>query len=270
MWASRPFQVAADVEDRRPAGGGGPGPGRRRSRGGRSPSSLGAGPVGGAAGGVGGGPVDADPDQFALGFGHLLQSLAEQGDRRPPGDEPAQVGGEAAVEAEVQGASRVPGGEGDPVAQVDHPLAVGETFADLVGVGPLRRGQVRGGRTGGVGRGHVGVVGRPGVQPGQQSSATNSSLWLRSARGWPASPRPMVEALASDLGGRAEAAEAVSRVDGAALGQLRGQPVGRGVLVVHQGLGVGGAEQVGTADRPVQQRPTGEHRQLPPARPPTG
>jgi hypothetical protein len=44
------------------------------------------------------------------------------------------------------------GGERDPVAQVDHPFPVGEPFAELLGVGSVRCGQIRGDRPGGVGR----------------------------------------------------------------------------------------------------------------------
>ena len=60
----------------------------------------------GRAGGARGGPVDADADQLALGLGDLLGGLAEQGERGAPGDQPAEVGRERAVEAEVQRAGR--------------------------------------------------------------------------------------------------------------------------------------------------------------------
>ena len=43
--------------------------------------------------------------------GDLLRGLAEQGQRRAPRDGPAEVGSEAAVEAEVQRSGDVPGGE---------------------------------------------------------------------------------------------------------------------------------------------------------------
>ena len=61
---------------------------------GRERCQLAVGPVLRAAGGVRGGAVDADPDQLALGLGDVLGGLAEQGDRRAPGDQPAEVGGE--------------------------------------------------------------------------------------------------------------------------------------------------------------------------------
>ena len=112
--------------------------------------------------------------------------LAEQGHRGAPRDQPAQVGANLPVQAEVQRAGQVPGGERRAVAQVDHPLPGGDPAAQLVGVGARRR------RTGRLGSGpaalagaHVGVVRGVGVQPGQQSSATKSSLVQASAPGWP-------------------------------------------------------------------------------------
>ena len=48
-------------------------------------------------------------------------------------------------------------------------------------------------------------------------------------------------------------------VDLGVVGQQLGEPVGRGVLVVDQVVGVLGAEQVGAAGGAVQQRTAGEH-----------
>ena len=48
-------------------------------------------------------------------------------------------------------------------------------------------------------------------------------------------------------------------VDLRLVGQQLGEPVGRGVLVVHQGVGVLGPEEVGASGRAVEQRPAGEH-----------
>ena len=67
-------------------------------------------------------------------------ALAEQRDRGAPGDEPAEVGREAAVEPEVERAGGVPGGERGAVAQVDDPLAGLDAAAQLGGVGERRAG----------------------------------------------------------------------------------------------------------------------------------
>ena len=169
MCAAAVFEVAAHVEDDdRPVvadlgevGEGGPREGARAA----SPPAQSAGlPVACAAG-------RSMPmrDQFPLGLGDLRPGCSpSRVSGVPQRDEPAEVGGEAAVQAEVERAGDVPGGERDPVAQVDHPFAGGEALADLLGVGPF--GQVRSGRrrAGAVGRGHVGVVGGPGVQAGEQ------------------------------------------------------------------------------------------------------
>ena len=122
------------------------------------------GPVLGAAGGLGGRAVDADPDQLALGLGDVLGGLAEQRHRGAPGDQPAQVGRERAVEAEVEGAGGVAGGERGAVAQVDDPLAGLDAPAELARRRPRAGGEVRLGRPGGVGRRHVGVVGGAGAE----------------------------------------------------------------------------------------------------------
>jgi hypothetical protein len=69
------------------------------------------------------GGVEADAGQLAPCFQDLLGGVGEQGQRRARRDDPAQVGGEAAVQADVEGAQQVAGGERDPVAQVDDPLS---------------------------------------------------------------------------------------------------------------------------------------------------
>ena len=114
------------------------------------------------------GPVDADPDELALRLRDLLGGLAEQGDRGAPGDQPAEVRREAAVEPEVERAGCVAGRERGPAAQVDDPLAGLDATAQLGGVGDRRQGEVGLGGAGGVGRTHVGVVGRPRAEAGQQ------------------------------------------------------------------------------------------------------
>jgi E1-E2 ATPase len=67
--------------------------------------------------------ADTDPRQFPLGLRHLPRCLAEQGERGAPGQDPAQVTGEAAVQGETECPGHETRRERDPVPQVDHPLA---------------------------------------------------------------------------------------------------------------------------------------------------
>ena len=90
--------------------------------------------------------VDADPDQFPLGPGDLLRCLAEQGQWRVPGNQPAQVGGEAAVQVEAERAGQVPGGERPAGAQVHHPLPGLDPAPQFAGL--ARRGGFRSGPAG--------------------------------------------------------------------------------------------------------------------------
>ena len=92
----------------------------------------------------------------------------EQRDRRAPGDQPAEVGRERALEAEVQRARRVAGRERRAVPQVDDPLPRLDAPPQLGRVGGLRGRQVGRAGPGGVRRGHVGVVRRPGAEAGEQ------------------------------------------------------------------------------------------------------
>jgi hypothetical protein len=80
------------------------------------------GPVVRPTSGRRGGTVDADPDELALGLGHLLGGLTQQRDGGSPRDESAQVGGELALDAEVEGARHEAGSESGAGAQVHHPL----------------------------------------------------------------------------------------------------------------------------------------------------
>jgi len=57
---------------------------------------------------------------------------------------------------------------------------------------------------------------------------------------------------------RAEAAEPVGRQDLGLVGELGGQLVRRGVLVVDQGVGVVRPEQIGASGGAEEQRPAGE------------
>ena len=72
----------------------------------------------------------------------LLRCLPEQGHRRAPGNHPAQVGGEAAVEREAERAGHEAGGERDPVPQVNDPLAGLDPAPQLGRAARPRRGQV--------------------------------------------------------------------------------------------------------------------------------
>ena len=69
----------------------------------------------------------------------------------------------------------------------------------------------------------------------------------------------MVDVVGVGLGGGAEGAEAVGGEDLRLVGQQLGEPVGRGVLVADQGVGVLGPEEVGPTGGAVQQRTAGEH-----------
>ena len=60
--------------------------------------------------------VDADADEFASGIGDLVVVVADEGQRRAPRVEPAEVGDEGVRQFEAEGAVEVPGGEGGAVA----------------------------------------------------------------------------------------------------------------------------------------------------------
>ena len=138
-------------------------------------------------GGGGGGPVDADPDQLALRLGDLLGGLAEQGQRGAPRDQPAQVGRELPVEAEVQRAGHVPGGERGAGAQVDQPLPRLQPAAQRGLVRRLRgrSGPVRPGR-----RCWPGPSGRsrPARRPARPAAPRPTPARPGSGPGWCASP----------------------------------------------------------------------------------
>ena len=128
--------------------------------------------------------------------------------------------------------------------------------AQLGGVRDRRQGEVGLGRPGGVGRRHVGVVRRPGAEPGEQLVDVGLLVLGEDGVG------PLLPADGRGgrvgLGGGAERAEAVGRVDLGVVGQELGEPVRRRVLVVHEVVGVLGAEQVGPAGGAVEQRAAGE------------
>jgi hypothetical protein len=202
-------------------------------------------------------PVDADPGQFPLGPGHLLAGLAEQRHRRPPGQDPAQVRGEAAVHRKADRARHVPGAERDAVAQVDDPFPGLDRAPDLVRARRPRRGQVGAARPGPVGRAHPGVVRRVDVEAGQQR--LDVGLLVQGQRGVALLFLPDRGRRGLRLRGRAEAAEAVRREDLRGVRQLTGQPPRRGVLRPGQRRSARRAEQVRAAGRAEQQRSPGEH-----------
>ena len=220
-------------------------------------------PVLRAAGRRAGQPVDADPGQVPLGRGDLLSRVTQQGQGRRPRNQPAEVVGEVAAVLEAEGSGDVPGGERAAAAQVDDPLTRRDARGQLRGVGHGGRRQVDEARPGRVGRAHVGVVRRVGVQSGQQFR--HVLLLGQSQHG-------VDELLLADGeggsrvlsgGGRssgAEAAEPVRGTDRRIVGQFRGQSLGRRVLRSGQRCPVSRAEQVRPPRRAVQQRPAGEHR----------
>ena len=218
---------------RSPRGGGGPGRGRRRSRSGttpargrcRRPSPAGV-PVA-----CGGGPVDADADQLALRLGDALGGLAEQGERGAPRDQPAEVGREAAVEAEVErcratwpaaNAVRLRRSTTHSPASMRRRSSAGSACA-----GADRSGC---GRAGGVGGRHVRVVGRLGAEAGEQL-ADVGLLVLGEHRVGPASPGRWSRTVASDWVAEQNEPKPWVGNTSAASGSSVGQPVGRGVLV---------------------------------------
>lgn len=214
-------------------------------------------PVLRVSGGRGGRTVDADPDQLPLRGGELFGGLGEQRHRPAPRNQPGEVGGELSLRFEVQGTRHMPLGEGDPVAQVDHPLPGGQPGGDLLGVRDGGRGEVDRRRPRGVGRPHVGVVRGNVVQAGQQAGDEAVDVpgerlvrgLLPADRGGPA----------LGLAGGAEAAEAVRGEHRRVVRQLGGQAPRGGVLRPREVLGQPWLDQVGAADGADQQRAAGEH-----------
>ena len=151
----------------------------------------------GFAGVVRGGAVDADPDQLALRLGDVVGGLTEQGDGGPPRDQPAEVGREATVEPEVEGAGRVAGSEGGAGAQVDDPLPRFDPTAQLARVGELRAcsGRARTGRPRCPAPCARSTSGR---RPDRRSARGRRSPRPGSARGWRCFSLPIVDSVASD------------------------------------------------------------------------
>ena len=159
---------------------------------------------------------------------------------------------------------QVPGGERRAIPQVDHPLAGLDPPAQLGGLHRLGRRQVDRGGAAAVDRAHVGVVGRVGVQPGQQG--VDVVLLVQGQRR--VDPGLLADGggVTAGRGGRAEAAEPVGRQHRGLGGQLGGQPAHRPELGMGQLQGRLRADQVGAAGGAVEHRPAGEHRPLTAAR----
>ena len=160
-------------------------------------------------------------------------------------------------------AGDVAGGEDGAVAQVHHPFPGLDPAPELVRSRHRRQRQVRCGRSGGVGRRHVDVVGGEDVQAGEQLGDVGF-LVVGQGR--------IVLLLRTDGGlggvglvGGAEAAEAVGGEHLSGIRQLRGELMRGGVLGVDQVLGVLVPEQVGSSGRAEEQRAAGEHRHRLPA-----
>ncbi len=146
----------------------------------------------------------------------------------------------------------MPASEGGPRAQVHHPLACVDASAQLGRVGLLRRCQVYRCRTGEVGRPHVRVVHRVGVESCQEGP-DEVLLLLPEGR--------VLRALLLDGRGRpgrrrrrAEAAEAVRREHCGLRRQVGGELADRGVLRAAEVLGESGVDQVGAPDGAEQHR----------------
>ena len=106
-----------------------------------------------------GGSIYADARQLPLGLDQFLGGVVHQGDRRPPGDQPAQVGGEGIVQLDADRADDVVGGVGAAVAQIDHPLTPVDPAQQLGRVDRSGRGQVDRNAARTVHRAHLRVVG---------------------------------------------------------------------------------------------------------------
>ena len=149
------------------------------------------------------------------------------------------------------------GSERGAGAQVDDPLADGDPLGEGVLVGDLRGGQVSGVGAGAVGRAHVCVVGGVGVESGERLGDPRL-LVLGQGR--------VHQLLLTDGGGGrvargpggAERAEPVGGKDLGLLGELVGEAVRGGELVVDQVVGVVVPEQVRAAGGPEQQGAAGE------------
>ena len=182
----------------------------------------------------------------------------EQGQRRAPGDQPAQVGREAAVEAEVQVPGTWPAANAVRWRRSTTHSPAPIRAPQLGGRRPRRAGQVRRRPAGGVARRHVRVVGRPGAEPGQQlldvgllvlgQHRVGALLPADGRRRWPSDwvaeqkqPKPWVGKTPASSGSRSASRWAEA------------------CWCVHQLVGVLGPEQVGAAGRAVQQRAAGEH-----------
>ena len=207
---------------------------------------------------IGGKLAAGDADELAAGLGDLLLGLADQGDRSAPWDEPADVGDEVGDgQLEVQRPGQVAGGERGAGAQVDHPLAGGQSSGQLGGVDVSRRGEVHGRRAGGVARPHVAVPSRNRRQAGDQ--LVDEGLLV------PGQGRVDLGLLAdgggvaAGRGGRTERAEAVAGEDRSAGGQLVDEPAHRVVLGMGELIGVLRTDQVRAAGGAVQHGTAGEH-----------
>ena len=205
------------------------------------------------------GPVDADPDQLTLGRLHLLGRLAQQGERRTPRDEPAEVRRELGAELDADAAGDVLGRVRHPVTQVDHPLIGGQAFAQLLGVDQVRETQVDGSGACEVPGAHVGVVGRVRGQVRDQPLDEGVLVGL--------DQRVVALALGGDRRGvparggprRAEAAEPVRRED-LRLAREVAQPPSRAELGPGELLGAIRAHEIGPSDTAEDHRTAGEDR----------
>ncbi len=202
-------------------------------------------------------PVDADADQLALELLHLLRRLAQERHRRPPRDDPAEVGHRVAVRRERQRAAQVALGEQRPGSQVDDPLAGVDATAQLGSLGAPGQRQVD--RPGSclVGRPHVGVVGRERVQPVDQLLDEHVLAGLQRRVG-----RRLVRDGRRGPDGvrrRAERSEPVGGVDLGLAMDLGHDLAHRVPLGVRQALGGVRPDQVRAADAAVEHRPACEH-----------
>ena len=175
------------------------------------------------------------------------------------GQQPAQVGHELSPYSKLSDPGRCPAANARRLRRSTTHSPGGDAPTDLRGVGHRRRDQVGGGRAGGVGRGHPGVVRRDNRQ-GPRAAMRRRSPRRGSSAGLTCRSSPMVEPSAPGPAGRAEAAEAVRGIDRRLAGKQPRPAAGPTRAAPRRGRRVLGAEQVGPPGRPVQQRAAGEHR----------
>ena len=185
-------------------------------------------------------------------------AAADQGERLPPGNCPAEVGGERVTELDRYRARDVTAGEKAPLPQVDYPLAGVDAPAQLGGIGRPRGAEVGCLRPLAIGRAHMGVVARVCAETRDQF--LDEGVLIAGERDVGAALAADGSGVARRRRGGAEAPEPVGRVHRRGVGQLGGEAPHGPVLGMGQRLGLIRADQIGAADGAEKHRPAGEDR----------